>query len=132
MFGENALEVIIDTRFKGDGMLGIERLEFYGRQPEARSRCDAVWYGDTIAYGCKDCGLSSASCVCVSCFELSDHDGHDFYISRSDYGCCDCGDPFAWRKSGFCSNHKGPRTGFDARKLIVPRSFREKIEELIR
>ena len=22
----------------------------------AKCRCDAVWYGDTIAYGCKTCG----------------------------------------------------------------------------
>eukprot|EP00913_Durusdinium_trenchii_P003729 g3451.t1 len=62
-----------------------------------------------IAYGCKTCGLSSASCICVFCFDAGDHEGHDFYISRSDYGCCDCGDAYAWRPSGFCRHHPGPR-----------------------
>jgi hypothetical protein len=84
----------------------------------AKCRCDAVWYGDTIAYGCKTCGLSSASCICVFCFDAGDHEGHDFYISRSDYGCCDCGDAYAWRKSGFCRHHPGPRKEVDSAQLL--------------
>eukprot|EP00434_Breviolum_minutum_P035350 symbB.v1.2.031287.t1/scaffold3617.1/size53222/1 len=84
----------------------------------AKCRCDAVWYGDTIAYGCKTCGLSSASCICVFCFDAGDHEGHDFYISRSDYGCCDCGDAYAWRQSGFCRHHPGPRAEMDPSQLL--------------
>ena len=78
----------------------------------SKCRCDAQWYAkegvEHIAFGCKTCALSSASCICVKCFEAGDHEGHDFYISRSDYGCCDCGDIYAWKSSGFCSSHTGP------------------------
>ena len=62
-----------------------------------------------LSYGCKTCALSSASCICVPCFNAGDHEGHDFYISRSDYGCCDCGDTYAWSPSGFCRFHPGPK-----------------------
>jgi len=85
--------------------------------PKSKCRCDAQWYAkegvDNIAFGCKTCAMSSASCICVSCFEAGDHEGHDFYIIRSDYGCCDCGDIYAWKKEGFCQNHSGPIVGDD-------------------
>ncbi|CAE7428307.1 dut [Symbiodinium sp. KB8] len=96
----------------------------------AKCRCDAVWYGDTIAYGCKTCGLSSASCICVFCFDAGDHEGHDFYISRSDYGCCDCGDAYAWRQSGFCRHHPGPREDSDPAQLL-PEATRRRAQLLI-
>ncbi|KAF4726919.1 hypothetical protein FOZ63_019061 [Perkinsus olseni] len=83
----------------------------------AKCRCDSVWYvadgRETIAYGCKTCGLSSASCICVACFDEGDHEGHDFFISRSDYGCCDCGDAYAWKPQGFCRRHTGPLPDVD-------------------
>ena len=82
------------------------------KQKGSKSRCDAQWYAkdgfENIAFGCKTCAKSSASCICVSCFEAGDHEGHDFYVSKSDYGCCDCGDSFAWSSSGFCGRHSGP------------------------
>ena len=31
---------------------------------------------------------------------------------RSAGGCCDCGDPGAWKESGFCCDHKGPPESF--------------------
>ena len=86
-------------------------------QTGSKCRCDAQWYAregvDNIAFGCKTCAMSSASCICVACFEAGDHEGHDFYISRSDYGCCDCGDIYAWKRSGFCSMHTGPDVSDD-------------------
>lgn len=90
--------------------------------PKAKCRCDAQWYAkedvEHVAFGCKTCALSSASCICVACFEAGDHEGHDFYISRSDYGCCDCGDLFAWKKSGFCKNHSGPDVSDDPQNRL--------------
>eukprot|EP00928_Gymnodinium_smaydae_P096158 TRINITY_DN8436_c0_g2_i1.p1 TRINITY_DN8436_c0_g2~~TRINITY_DN8436_c0_g2_i1.p1 ORF type:complete len:1425 (-),score=350.56 TRINITY_DN8436_c0_g2_i1:2380-6528(-) len=103
---------------------GSDFLQLLARTQGAKSRCDAVWYGDTIAYGCKTCGLSSASCICVFCFNAGDHEGHDFYISRSDYGCCDCGDIYAWKRSGFCCHHPGPRREVDPTQLLPPATRR--------
>ncbi len=97
-----------------------DRLEYMRQlrnQSGSKCRCDAQWYAregvENVAFGCKTCAMSSASCICVSCFEAGDHEGHDFYISKSDYGCCDCGDIYAWKKSGFCNQHPGPDLGDD-------------------
>lgn len=109
---------------------GTDFLQRLAKTEGAKCRCDAVWYGDTIAYGCKTCGLSSASCICVFCFDAGDHEGHDFYISRSDYGCCDCGDAYAWRKSGFCRHHPGPRKEVDPAQLL-PEATRRRAQLLI-
>eukprot|EP01105_Mastigella_eilhardi_P027656 TRINITY_DN865_c1_g7_i2.p1 TRINITY_DN865_c1_g7~~TRINITY_DN865_c1_g7_i2.p1 ORF type:complete len:1180 (-),score=289.37 TRINITY_DN865_c1_g7_i2:334-3489(-) len=29
-------------------------------------------------------------------------------MARTDGGCCDCGDPSAWSRAGFCNKHTGP------------------------
>ncbi|CAE7781515.1 Ubr1 [Symbiodinium sp. CCMP2456] len=109
---------------------GTDFLKRLAQTEGAKCRCDAVWYGDTIAYGCKTCGLSSASCICVFCFDAGDHEGHDFYISRSDYGCCDCGDAYAWRQTGFCRHHPGPREDSDPAQLL-PEATRRRAQLLI-
>ena len=93
-------------------------------ETRAKCRCDAQWYAragvENIAFGCKTCALSSASCICVACFEAGDHEGHDFYISRSDYGCCDCGDIYAWKRTGFCKSHSGPDQNDDPTSRLDP------------
>lgn len=101
----------------GDTEGRLAHMDSLKRQVGSKCRCDAQWYAkegvENIAFGCKTCAMSSASCICVACFEAGDHEGHDFYISRSDYGCCDCGDIYAWKSSGFCANHSGPLAGDD-------------------
>ena len=71
------------------------------------TQCEAVWTNDHIAYRCRDCGTSESSCMCVDCFDPAEHEGHDFRIYRcASGGCCDCGDPQAWRPEGFCKRHR--------------------------
>uniref|UniRef100_K3WDX6 E3 ubiquitin-protein ligase n=1 Tax=Globisporangium ultimum (strain ATCC 200006 / CBS 805.95 / DAOM BR144) TaxID=431595 RepID=K3WDX6_GLOUD len=71
-----------------------------------RSKCEEVWHGDHMAYRCRTCGLSDSSCMCLGCFNPDDHEGHDYRVYRcSSGGCCDCGDPLAWRPEGFCKKH---------------------------
>ena len=98
-------------------------LQSLPKQSGSKCRCDSQWYAtegvENIAFGCKTCALSSASCICVSCFEAGDHEGHDFYVSKSDYGCCDCGDIYAWKKSGFCKHHTGPSASDDPSIRLV-------------
>ena len=43
----------------------------------------------------------------------SDHEGHDVFfnfipstVPSGTAGCCDCGDPLAWKPEGFCKRHK--------------------------
>lgn len=71
-----------------------------------RSKCEEVWHGDHMAYRCRTCGLSDSSCMCLGCFDPDDHEGHDYRVYRcSSGGCCDCGDPLAWKPEGFCKKH---------------------------
>ncbi|TMW61010.1 hypothetical protein Poli38472_014471 [Pythium oligandrum] len=72
-----------------------------------RNKCEEVWHGDHMAYRCRTCGLSDSSCMCLACFDPADHEGHDYRVYRcSSGGCCDCGDPLAWRPEGFCKKHR--------------------------
>jgi hypothetical protein len=61
-----------------------------------------------LVYRCRDCELDPTCAVCVSCFLAGNHKDHDYQMIRTGGGCCDCGDPSAWRREGFCPNHRGP------------------------
>ncbi|KAH7470560.1 hypothetical protein KRP22_001450 [Phytophthora ramorum] len=75
-----------------------------------RLKCEEVWHGDHMAYRCRTCGLSDSSCMCLACFDPEEHEGHDFRVYRcSSGGCCDCGDPLAWKPQGFCKKHSANR-----------------------
>eukprot|EP01117_Protostelium_nocturnum_P005279 TRINITY_DN1925_c0_g2_i1.p1 TRINITY_DN1925_c0_g2~~TRINITY_DN1925_c0_g2_i1.p1 ORF type:complete len:1678 (-),score=263.05 TRINITY_DN1925_c0_g2_i1:3052-8085(-) len=73
--------------------------------------CSQVWNDGYYFYRCRDCGLSPSSSICFDCFKDVDHKGHEVVFERSVYGgCCDCGNPFAWKKEGFCRAHSGQYT----------------------
>eukprot|EP01133_Synstelium_polycarpum_P019161 gene19161-22953_t len=80
--------------------------------------CDTTWnFGDT-AYKCKTCQLDPTTALCISCFKAADHKGHDFSLQSVGGGFCDCGDPTAFKPSGFCEKHKEQTinvTDFDPR-----------------
>ncbi|EGZ24860.1 hypothetical protein PHYSODRAFT_460769, partial [Phytophthora sojae] len=67
-----------------------------------------------MAYRCRTCGLSDSSCMCLACFDPDEHEGHDFRVYRcSSGGCCDCGDPLAWKPEGFCKKHSQQQRNSD-------------------
>jgi hypothetical protein len=83
------------------------------------SRCSNAWQGDHMAYRCRTCGLSDSSCMCVECFDPEEHEGHDFRLySSPSGGCCDCGDPLAWKTSGFCKRHQVPDDYYDPSSML--------------
>ncbi|KAJ2356827.1 E3 ubiquitin-protein ligase ubr1, partial [Coemansia sp. RSA 2618] len=48
------------------------------------------------------------TCVlCTRCFQATDHTGHDtsFSVNSGTGGCCDCGDPEAWKIPLRCRHH---------------------------
>ncbi|KAJ2908984.1 E3 ubiquitin-protein ligase ubr1, partial [Coemansia aciculifera] len=48
------------------------------------------------------------TCVlCTRCFQATDHSGHDtsFSVNSGTGGCCDCGDPEAWKIPLRCRHH---------------------------
>ena len=93
-------------------------------------RCSCVWTGEHMAYRCKDCGLSDSSCMCVDCFDPALHEGHNYRLYRSTSGgCCDCGDPMAWRAAGFCARHTGDESA--AETALAPQ-MRSRLEKHVR
>lgn len=89
----------------------IERVqEEYGAKSNV---CGRIWGKGYVAYRCRTCGMSPCSAICHECFEKGPHRDHNFLMYRSVAGgCCDCGDPGAWKASGFCTSHKGPPATF--------------------
>ncbi|CAD7968066.1 unnamed protein product [Amoebophrya sp. A120] len=94
------------------------------------ARCAEVWNGHHVAYRCLTCGISPSSCICVACFNAGEHEGHDYFIYRSDYGgCCDCGDADAWDVCGFCRYH---RMAYEANKRNPCTNLPPKIKNTLR
>ncbi|CAD7969350.1 unnamed protein product [Amoebophrya sp. A25] len=94
------------------------------------ARCAEVWNGHHVAYRCLTCGISPSSCICVACFNAGEHEGHDYFIYRSDYGgCCDCGDCDAWDVTGFCRYH---RMAYEANRRNPCTNLPHKIKNTLR
>ncbi|XP_024965877.1 E3 ubiquitin-protein ligase PRT6 isoform X3 [Cynara cardunculus var. scolymus] len=91
--------------FEGDPDDVLQRLTMMnvGR----RGVCGAVWGHNDIAYRCRTCEHDPTCAICVPCFQNGNHSDHDYSIIYTGGGCCDCGDVTAWKRSGFCSKHKG-------------------------
>ncbi|KAK5687589.1 E3 ubiquitin-protein ligase ubr1 [Elasticomyces elasticus] len=69
--------------------------------------CGHIFKSGESTYHCKTCAADDTCVLCVRCFEGSDHDGHNVFISVSpgNSGCCDCGDHEAWKQEVRCSIH---------------------------
>ncbi|KAH8739905.1 hypothetical protein FG386_001722 [Cryptosporidium ryanae] len=112
-------ELLINPKYREESTL-FKRIECdpsllskirVGADPRRLTRCSQIWSGQHVAYRCLTCGVTTSSCICVDCFQSSNHEGHDYYIYKSDYGgCCDCGDEQAWSSKGFCRRHGEDRT----------------------
>ena len=98
-----------------------------------QSVCGAVWKRGNIAYRCLDCEVDANSAVCVDCFRAADHEGHDYRIVHINGGCCDCGNPNAWRPSGFCPCHGVPTNadGTPAFQPELPPQVRANVDAML-
>ncbi|KAA8492105.1 E3 ubiquitin-protein ligase UBR3 [Porphyridium purpureum] len=119
------LSACIGLRVRGEG---TARLRAACGEDGARSGvCGLVWKKDELAYKCKTCERDPTCAICVSCFRHGDHAGHDFAMIRTGGGCCDCGDGQAWRKSGFCSRHRGASSEQDDPAVHIPPAVQQRI-----
>ncbi|KAL1590336.1 hypothetical protein WHR41_00619 [Cladosporium halotolerans] len=76
--------------------------------PSAKgTACGHIFKSGESTYSCKTCQADDTCVLCSKCFESSDHEGHQVYISVSpgNSGCCDCGDKEAWKREVRCSIH---------------------------
>ncbi|KAJ8119703.1 hypothetical protein ONZ43_g3405 [Nemania bipapillata] len=69
--------------------------------------CGHIFRAGEATYSCKTCSTDDTCCLCSKCFDSTDHTGHMVRISISpgNSGCCDCGDPEAWKLPMFCTIH---------------------------
>lgn len=69
--------------------------------------CGHIFKAGEATYRCKTCSQDDTCVLCSRCYDSSDHTGHMVYVSVSlgNSGCCDCGDPEAWRLPVHCSIH---------------------------
>ncbi|KAI8087544.1 hypothetical protein BDF21DRAFT_491976 [Thamnidium elegans] len=70
-------------------------------------QCGHVFRKGEPVYRCRNCGLDDTCVFCSKCFHATNHDGHDilFSVSPGSGGCCDCGDPEAWKVPLQCKIH---------------------------
>lgn len=70
-------------------------------------RCGHIFKNGEATYCCRTCTADDTCVLCTKCFEASDHEGHQVYVSMSlgTTGCCDCGDEEAFNRSINCSIH---------------------------
>ncbi|KAH0559158.1 hypothetical protein GP486_004303 [Trichoglossum hirsutum] len=69
--------------------------------------CGHIFKSGEATYRCKTCTVDDTCVLCCKCFESSDHSGHMVFvnISPGNSGCCDCGDPEAWKIPVKCAIH---------------------------
>ncbi|KDQ17558.1 hypothetical protein BOTBODRAFT_185706 [Botryobasidium botryosum FD-172 SS1] len=72
--------------------------------------CGHIFKKGENCYRCRDCGLDDSCVLCSQCFHSSDHTDHNvtFYLTQQPGGCCDCGDPEAWKTPITCQYHRSP------------------------
>lgn len=77
--------------------------------------CGHIFKSGEATYRCKTCSADDTCVLCSRCYDSSDHTDHMVYISISpgNSGCCDCGDPEAWKIPVHCTIHN--ETEDDAR-----------------
>ena len=80
----------------------------------------------------RTCSLDDTCVLCSKCFESSDHDGHTVFVSVSpgNSGCCDCGDPEAWRIPVKCAIHTP--TGDTSSPMDTDDTSQQLPQELVR
>ncbi|KAI8366836.1 uncharacterized protein BYT42DRAFT_588028 [Radiomyces spectabilis] len=104
-------------------------------------QCGHLFKKGESVYRCRNCGLDDTCVMCSRCFHGTQHEGHDvkIWISRGG-GCCDCGDPEAWKIPLHCAIHSphasGPSTAAEPTPALdlltsVPAELLASVKETI-
>ena len=69
--------------------------------------CGHIFRNGEATIRCKTCTTDDTCVLCSRCFDASDHEDHIVFVSISpgNSGCCDCGDPEAWKRPVNCTIH---------------------------
>ncbi|EGF83804.1 hypothetical protein BATDEDRAFT_21290 [Batrachochytrium dendrobatidis JAM81] len=79
------------------------------REGQQGKACGHVFDRGEGIYRCRQvtCALDDTCVFCFRCFDAAAHEGHDttMSIALGSGGCCDCGDPEAWKLAVYCKYH---------------------------
>jgi hypothetical protein len=77
-----------------------------GLEAVNRQVCQYQFKKNDIVWICRQCQTDETCVLCNSCYQGSNHEGHEVFFYHSQAGgCCDCGDCDAWSIDGFCNKH---------------------------
>jgi hypothetical protein len=97
------------------------KLLFYPKNTKQSNKtCGKIFKKGQGIYSCKDCRLDETCVLCAECFQAADHSNHNisFYYSQGSGGCCDCGDPEAWKVKGTCKIHNVENNDYVGRQSL--------------
>ncbi|KAK6610541.1 hypothetical protein H4I96_02139 [Botrytis cinerea] len=96
--------------------------------------CGHIFKTGEATYRCKTCSSDDTCVLCSRCYDSSDHTGHMVYVSVSlgNSGCCDCGDPEAWRLPVHCSIHTANGPGVEGEDKGKAASLPDELVDSIR
>lgn len=100
----------------------------------ARGRpCGHVFGKGETVYRCRNCGMDDTCVMCQKCYKASNHDGHDvaMSINGGSGGCCDCGDPEAWRLEMCCKYHFTKDKVEEMEQPVVPTAVLNSIRSTV-
>lgn len=95
-----------DTSAKlSDAQGAVEGAEY--TEAARGKRCGHIFKAGEASYACRTCSTDDTCVLCSRCFDSTDHAGHmvRINISVGNSGCCDCGDPEAWKVPMKCTIH---------------------------
>ena len=84
--------------------------------------CGHIFKYGEATYRCRTCTLDDTCVLCSRCFDASDHTDHlvNVSISPGNSGCCDCGDPEAWRIPVHCTIHDAAMSNTAGKRKQMP------------
>ncbi|KAF2711737.1 hypothetical protein K504DRAFT_428429 [Pleomassaria siparia CBS 279.74] len=97
--------------------------------------CGHIFKSGEATYRCKTCSADDTCVLCARCFDASDHEEHQVFVSVSpgNSGCCDCGDEEAWLRPVHCNIHSAaPQSSKSAGKAKVGSTLPDELQESIR
>ena len=114
---ENAVPALVDSIEENDIVQSLNQLllcqtsatrlnQLMLNHTSRNNLCGYVFQHGDIAFNCRTCQQDDTCVLCLSCYQNSNHEGHEVLFHRTTPGgCCDCGDEEAWKPSGFCTRH---------------------------
>ncbi|KAG9408155.1 E3 ubiquitin-protein ligase ubr2 [Aphanomyces cochlioides] len=130
-----AIRILGDSRYQRVDQFLRDLHAQHDRLTPKSGVCGYMFKNNDIAWNCRTCQADDTCVLCQTCFQNSNHEGHEVFFHRTaPGGMCDCGDVEAWKPEGFCKDHTGSAESDHKMELPAPfdRIIRSVIAEFVR